>query len=77
MLFWGSAIKLTLNENLVKALSLKFNVRISTKYRDAISLRILVREWCKPKTVMCLDIMSVSNKLFGKTNLYSLRFGEE
>jgi len=63
--------------NLVKALSLEFRERILTKYRDAISLHIRVFEWCKPKTVMCLDTMSVSNKLFGKTNLCSLRFGEE
>ena len=62
--------------DLVRALSLKFKVRILTKYRDAISLRILVFEWCRPKTVMCFDTMSASNKLFGKTNLFSLRFGE-
>jgi hypothetical protein len=63
--------------DLVKALSLEFKVCISTKYQDAISLRILVFEWCKLKTVMCLDTMSASSKLFGKTNLCSLRFGEE
>ncbi len=50
---------------------------MSTKYRDAISLRILVLEWCNRKTVLCLDTMSASNKLFSKTNLCLLRFGEE
>ncbi len=64
-------------QDLVKALSLKFRVHISTKYRDGISLRILVLEWWSPKTVMCLDTMSASNKLFSKTNLCSLWFGEE
>jgi len=63
-------------QDFVIAFNLKFKVRISTKYRDAISLRIRVFEWWRPKTVMCLDTMSASNKLLGKTSLFSLRFGE-
>ncbi len=63
-------------QDFVSAFNLKFNVRISTKYRDAISLRILVFEWWRPKTVMCLDTMSASNKLLGKSSLFSLRFGD-